>query len=311
MDFRHAHFMHRIGVAPAIGDGGRPARLPAIRIIGRQLRLAEHLRLELHGAATERCRLLDGRHHRVERAFLDLPLEILLDRAPALRERALGDVDHRHGEPRLGADVRDAVPHLSGADHRDHFTHKKSSWRCKRLGGVRRHARTPQQQKNSDEHAHGGADPALRPPTPPGQPGRPMIGQLIPRRRKVQPAHWSVKNRDLRQVPRQMRGGRGIETPQLQPYHRQENPCQCYAGNAPGARVGVSDMHDPEDHGRRGHRPLLPGPIANGGKEVAADQEFLGLSRYPNVYLKLTPLNVSPKEWGKATPQPFFSALMS
>ena len=37
---------------------------------------------------------------------------------------------------------------------------------------------------------------------------------------------------------------------------------------------------------------------------------FLGLSRYSNVYLKLTPLNVEPKDWGKATPETFYSALM-
>jgi len=56
------------------------------------------------------------------------------------------------------------------------------------------------------------------------------------------------------------------------------------------------------DHLARPH--LVDGP------PFAADQEFLGLSRYPNVYLKLTPLNVEPKDWGKATPQTFYSALM-
>jgi L-fuconolactonase len=46
------------------------------------------------------------------------------------------------------------------------------------------------------------------------------------------------------------------------------------------------------------------------GPPFAADQEFLGLSRYPNVFLKLTPLNVSPANWGKATPETFFGALI-
>ena len=46
------------------------------------------------------------------------------------------------------------------------------------------------------------------------------------------------------------------------------------------------------------------------GPPFTADQEFLGLSRYPNVFLKLTPLNVSPANWGKATPETFFGALI-
>jgi predicted TIM-barrel fold metal-dependent hydrolase len=46
------------------------------------------------------------------------------------------------------------------------------------------------------------------------------------------------------------------------------------------------------------------------GPPFTADQDFLGLSRYPNVFLKLTPLNVSPANWGKATPETFFGALI-
>ena len=46
------------------------------------------------------------------------------------------------------------------------------------------------------------------------------------------------------------------------------------------------------------------------GPPFAADQEFFALARYPNVYLKLTPLNVSPANWGKATPETFFGALI-
>lgn len=46
------------------------------------------------------------------------------------------------------------------------------------------------------------------------------------------------------------------------------------------------------------------------GPPFTADQEFLALSHYPNVFLKLTPLNVSPANWGKATPETFFGALI-
>ena len=46
------------------------------------------------------------------------------------------------------------------------------------------------------------------------------------------------------------------------------------------------------------------------GPPFTADREFLALSRYPNVFLKLTPLNVSPANWGKATPETFFGALI-
>src|SRR6266568_1383041 len=44
------------------------------------------------------------------------------------------------------------------------------------------------------------------------------------------------------------------------------------------------------------------------GPPFAADKEFFDLARYPQVFLKLTPINVSPKEWGKATPETFFGA---
>src|SRR5205814_1018139 len=46
------------------------------------------------------------------------------------------------------------------------------------------------------------------------------------------------------------------------------------------------------------------------GPPFAADQEFLELSKNPNVFLKLTPLNVSPADWGKATPHTFFRTLI-
>jgi predicted TIM-barrel fold metal-dependent hydrolase len=46
------------------------------------------------------------------------------------------------------------------------------------------------------------------------------------------------------------------------------------------------------------------------GPPYAADKGFLDLARYDNVYLKLTPLNVLPETWGKATPETFFRTLI-
>jgi L-fuconolactonase len=53
----------------------------------------------------------------------------------------------------------------------------------------------------------------------------------------------------------------------------------------------------------------LARPTLTDGPPFAADREFFALARYPNVFLKLTPINVEPKDWGKATPQSFFGAL--
>jgi predicted TIM-barrel fold metal-dependent hydrolase len=47
------------------------------------------------------------------------------------------------------------------------------------------------------------------------------------------------------------------------------------------------------------------------GPPFAADREFFALAGHPNIYLKLTPLNVSPANWGKASPETFFGALIS
>ena len=55
----------------------------------------------------------------------------------------------------------------------------------------------------------------------------------------------------------------------------------------------------------------LARPKLADGPPFAADKEFFELARYPNVYLKLTPLNVEPKDWGKATSATFFGALIS
>ena len=56
------------------------------------------------------------------------------------------------------------------------------------------------------------------------------------------------------------------------------------------------------DHLARPH--LVDGP------PFEADRAFFALAPYPNVYLKLTPLNVSPADWGKASPQSFFGELI-
>lgn len=46
------------------------------------------------------------------------------------------------------------------------------------------------------------------------------------------------------------------------------------------------------------------------GPPFAADKELFALAHYPQVALKLTPINVEPKDWGKATPATFFGALI-
>ena len=46
------------------------------------------------------------------------------------------------------------------------------------------------------------------------------------------------------------------------------------------------------------------------GPPFAADQEFFDLARYDQVFLKVTPINVEPKEWGKATPDSFFGEVI-
>ena len=46
------------------------------------------------------------------------------------------------------------------------------------------------------------------------------------------------------------------------------------------------------------------------GAPFAADQPFFDLAKYGQVFLKVTPVNVEPKEWGKATPESFFGAVL-
>jgi len=56
------------------------------------------------------------------------------------------------------------------------------------------------------------------------------------------------------------------------------------------------------DHLARPH--LVDGP------PFAADQAFFDLARYGQVFLKVTPINVAPAEWGNATPESFFGAVL-
>jgi predicted TIM-barrel fold metal-dependent hydrolase len=46
------------------------------------------------------------------------------------------------------------------------------------------------------------------------------------------------------------------------------------------------------------------------GPPFATDQPFFDLARYGQVFLKVTPINVTPKDWGKATPETFFGAVI-
>jgi predicted TIM-barrel fold metal-dependent hydrolase len=50
-------------------------------------------------------------------------------------------------------------------------------------------------------------------------------------------------------------------------------------------------------------------PIEDGPPYKQAD-EFMALAKYPRVFLKISPLNVTPKTWGKATPETFFGKLI-
>jgi L-fuconolactonase len=54
----------------------------------------------------------------------------------------------------------------------------------------------------------------------------------------------------------------------------------------------------------------LARPQLTDGPPFTADQKFFALARYPNISLKLTPVNVEPASWGKATPETFFGALI-
>jgi L-fuconolactonase len=51
-------------------------------------------------------------------------------------------------------------------------------------------------------------------------------------------------------------------------------------------------------------------PFADGPPYAGAN-EFLALAKYKQVYLKITPVNVSPKSWGKGAPDTFFGKFIS
>jgi L-fuconolactonase len=46
------------------------------------------------------------------------------------------------------------------------------------------------------------------------------------------------------------------------------------------------------------------------GPPYAAAADFLALAKYQQVYLKITPINVTPKSWGKGTPETFFGKMI-
>jgi L-fuconolactonase len=46
------------------------------------------------------------------------------------------------------------------------------------------------------------------------------------------------------------------------------------------------------------------------GPPYAGAADLLALAKYPQVYLKITPINVTPKSWGKATPQTYFGKVI-
>jgi L-fuconolactonase len=50
-------------------------------------------------------------------------------------------------------------------------------------------------------------------------------------------------------------------------------------------------------------------PFAD-GPPYAAAADFLALAKYPRVFLKITPNNVSPKSWGKGSPETFFGKVI-
>src|SRR5690348_11691681 len=54
----------------------------------------------------------------------------------------------------------------------------------------------------------------------------------------------------------------------------------------------------------------LARPRLTGGPPYATDKDFFDLARYRQVFLKVTPVNVSPKEWGRAPPESFFGAVI-
>jgi L-fuconolactonase len=54
---------------------------------------------------------------------------------------------------------------------------------------------------------------------------------------------------------------------------------------------------------------LARAPVAD-GPPYAAAAEFFALAKYEQLYLKVTPINISPKSWGDATAETFFSKVI-
>ncbi|SRR5258708_290403 len=50
-------------------------------------------------------------------------------------------------------------------------------------------------------------------------------------------------------------------------------------------------------------------PFTDGAPYAAAEQ-FLQIAKYKQVFVKITPINVSPDSWGKATPETFFAKVI-
>lgn len=51
-------------------------------------------------------------------------------------------------------------------------------------------------------------------------------------------------------------------------------------------------------------------PFEDGPPYAAAEEYFSLAKKYPQVFVKVTPINVSPKSWGKATPETFFAKVV-
>src|SRR5262249_10854422 len=47
------------------------------------------------------------------------------------------------------------------------------------------------------------------------------------------------------------------------------------------------------------------------GPPYSKAADFLALAKYGQVYLKITPINITPKSWGKGTPETFFGKLIA
>src|SRR5947208_7015176 len=54
---------------------------------------------------------------------------------------------------------------------------------------------------------------------------------------------------------------------------------------------------------------LARAPFEDGPPYKAAEK-FLELAKYKQLYLKITPINVTPKSWGKGTPRTFFGKVI-